>query len=118
MPTRDAYIERWGEDSTVKVVETYDAMYILCSALERAGTTETDEVIEALEETSIETCQFPRFAFSSTHDSLVTEEDLNSKIVTFFQYQTERTIVPVYPKEMMEETGATYTFPDWPGPWD
>lgn len=118
LPTRNAYIERWGEDPTAKVVDTYDAMYILYSALERAGTTETDEVIQALEKTSIETCTFPHFAFSSSHDSLIIEEDINSRIVPFFQYQTEGKIVPVYPKEMMEEAEVTYIYPNWSIPWD
>ena len=26
--------------------------------------------------------------------------------------------VPVYPQEIMEEAGATYTYPPWSGPWD
>ena len=34
-----------------------------------------------------------------------------------FQWQ-DGVQVPVYPIEIMEEAGATYTFPDWPGPWD
>jgi hypothetical protein len=35
----------------------------------------------------------------------------------FFQWQ-DGVLVPVYPIWLMEEAGATYTFPDWPGPWD
>ena len=27
-------------------------------------------------------------------------------------------LVPVDPIKIMEEKGTTYTFPDWPGPWD
>jgi len=34
-----------------------------------------------------------------------------------FQWQ-DRKQVPVVPKEIMEEAGVTYTFPDWAGPWD
>jgi len=34
-----------------------------------------------------------------------------------FQWQ-DGVLVPVYPIELMEEVDATYTFPDWPGPWD
>ena len=36
----------------------------------------------------------------------------------FFQWQTNGTRVPVYPRELMEGAGVTYTFPDWSGPWD
>jgi hypothetical protein len=34
-----------------------------------------------------------------------------------FQWQ-DGVQVPVDPEKIMEEAGATYTFPDWPGPWD
>jgi len=27
-------------------------------------------------------------------------------------------LMPVYPKDVMQEAGVTYTFPDWAGPWD
>ena len=35
-----------------------------------------------------------------------------------FQWQEDGIRVPVYPRYIMEEAGATYIFPDWPGPWD
>ena len=38
-------------------------------------------------------------------------------LTILFQWQ-DGVQVPVYPKEIMEEVGATYTYPDWPGPWD
>jgi hypothetical protein len=27
-------------------------------------------------------------------------------------------LVPIYPKQLMEEVGATYVYPPWSGPWD
>ena len=35
-----------------------------------------------------------------------------------FQWQADGKRVPIYPPEAMEEAGASYTFPDWSGPWD
>ena len=83
-----------------------------------ARTTNTNEVIKALEETSIETCGFPDFRFTPSHDYLQTEriqEDL--RVIIYFQWQNGQ-LVPVYPQEAMEKAGATYMFPDWPGPWN
>ena len=38
-------------------------------------------------------------------------------LVAMFQWQNGEQ-VPVCPKELREEAGTNYTFPDWPGPWD
>ena len=38
-------------------------------------------------------------------------------LVMLFQWQNGE-MVPVYPKKIMDEAGATYLFPDWHGPWD
>ena len=38
-------------------------------------------------------------------------------IVLCFQWQNGEQI-PIYPKKIMEEAGATLTFPPWSGPWD
>ena len=38
-------------------------------------------------------------------------------LVLLFQWQNGEQS-PVYPKKIMDEAGVSYTFPDWPGPWD
>jgi hypothetical protein len=43
--------------------------------------------------------------------------DTEHPFVAMFQWQNGE-LVPVYPKSIMEEAGVTYTFPDWPGPWE
>jgi branched-chain amino acid transport system substrate-binding protein len=100
----------------------YDILrFILPDAIERAGTIETDAVIEALEQTSIETSQARNFVFTESHDAMMGENpndpDADYMLVMLFQWQNGEA-VPVYPKKIMEEAGATYTYPDWPGPWD
>jgi branched-chain amino acid transport system substrate-binding protein len=121
--TKDAYDERWGEEITSNAAAAYDTVrFILPDAIERAGTTETDAVIEALEETDVETSLCRHFVFTSSHDILVGEAGPNRLsedyfFVAMFQWQNG-VQVPVYPIELMEEAGSTYKFPDWPGPCD
>ena len=119
LPIREAYIERFSEDPTAMVSNTYDAVrFILIDALKRAGTTETNEVLNALEKTNVETSIFPLFVFTSNHDYLQTENvEEDTRVIIYFQWQNGA-LVPVYPKGSMVEAGATYTYPDWPGPWD
>ena len=120
LPTRDAYVERWNESITSQAASVYDIVrFILSDAIDRAGTIETEAVIRALEETDIETSLARRFVFTSSHDimSVKGPEQKDYFFTAAFQWQNEL-LVPVYPKELMEEAGVTYTFPDWPGPWD
>ena len=123
LPTREAYINRWGEVPSGGAASTYDLVrFILPDAIRRAGTIETDAVISALEETDVETSLARHFVFTSTHDVMIGEAGPNKPsedylLVCLFQWQDGEQI-PVYPEEIMEEAGATYTFPDWPGPWD
>jgi branched-chain amino acid transport system substrate-binding protein len=123
VPTREAYLERWGEVPSGGAASTYDLIrFILPDALRRAGTIETEAVIKALEETDVETSLARHFVYTSTHDIMIGEAGPNKPsedylLVCLFQWQ-DGDQVPVYPKEIMEEAGASYTFPDWPGPWD
>jgi len=122
IPLREAYFNRWGSIPNAIAASSYDVVrFILYDAFIRAGTTETEEVISALEETSIETSAAKDFVFTSSHDVLVDENPYNPTsdylIQIGFQWQNGE-MVPVYPKKIMEEARATYLFPDWPGPWD
>ena len=123
LPMRKDYIERWGHEPISSSAAAYDALrFILSGAIERAGTIETESVIKSLEDTSVETSMVRNFVFTSSHDVMVGENPNNPDdphlVVLMFQWQANETRVPVYPNSIMEEAGATYTFPDWPGPWD
>jgi branched-chain amino acid transport system substrate-binding protein len=123
VPTREAYLERWGEVPSGGAATTYDLIrFILPDAIRRAGTIETDAVISALEETNVETSSARHFVYTSTHDVFIGEAGPNKPsedylLVCLFQWQ-DGDQVPVYPKEIMQEAGATYKFPPWSGPWD
>ncbi len=120
LPDREAYISRWGE--TPGMPAAYDiARYILPDAVRRAGTLEVNAVIAALETTSIETSNAKNFVFTSSHDTMVGENpnDPEADYMLHIDFQwIDGKQVPVYPKKIMEEAGVSYTFPDWPGPWD
>ena len=116
----NSYIQRWGEAPTFHSGFTYDIIrFVLSDAIERAGTTETEDVIKALEEIEVETTQARKFAFTSSHDVLYLEgNDDYGYIETWFQWQKDGSLVPISPKWLMEEAGATITFPPWDGPWN
>ena len=121
VPTREAYIQRWGEVPSITAVAVYDTLrFILPDAIKRAGTTEA--VIKALETTNVETSIARHFLFTSSHDVMVESDAPNSlsednMVVLIFQWQNG-TQVPVTPEGIMEEAGATYKYPTWHGPWD
>ena len=120
LATKQAYIDR-GFEAHLTVV-AYDVMrFILADAIQRAGTIETEAVIKALEETSIETSSAKNFTFTKSHAVMMgsdpNDPEADYMLDMLFQWQDGK-LVPVYPKAIMEEAGTTYTFPDWPGPWD
>jgi branched-chain amino acid transport system substrate-binding protein len=123
VPTREALIARWGDIGALATAgHAYDFVrFILSDAIKRAGTTETEAVIKALETTNVETSSARHFVFTSSHDVLVgatspngSEEDYT--LVCMFQWQN-KTQVPVYPMKIKEEAGATYEYPPWHGAW-
>lgn len=109
LPARAAFIDKWGHTPTYTAPGAYDTVrFILPDAIERAGTTETDAVIEALEETDIETTAAQHFVFTSGHDVMAGPGYVQ---ILFFQWQPDGTRVPVYPIEIMEEVGGEYLLP-------
>jgi hypothetical protein len=96
--------------------------FILPDAIKRAGTTETEAVIKALETTNVETSAARHFVFTSSHDVMMGSGAPNNPaedyyVVLIFQWQNG-TQVPVRPEEIMKEAGATYKYPPWSGPWN
>jgi branched-chain amino acid transport system substrate-binding protein len=120
--TREGYFQKWGEAAGGTAIPAYDIVrFILPDAIERAGTTETEAVIKALETTDIETSMARHFIFTSSHDVLVGSGAPGSQfedylVMGIFQWQNE-TQVPMSPKALLNEAGATYKYPPWNGPW-
>jgi branched-chain amino acid transport system substrate-binding protein len=123
LPTREAYIQRWGEIPNSNAASAYDVIrFILPDAIKRAGTTETEAVIKTLETTNIEVSGARHFVFTSSHDGYVGLAGVNIPSADYmcyclFQWQANSTQVPVYPTQIVEEAGATFQYPNWTGPW-
>jgi branched-chain amino acid transport system substrate-binding protein len=122
LPFREAYLERWNEIASGTAACGYNILrFILTDAIMRAGTLEVNAVIYALETTSVETTNAKNFVFTESHDPMMGENpndpEADYPMVMVFQWQNGL-MVPIYPKKIMEEAGASYMFPDWPGPWD
>jgi len=122
LPLRDSYLDKYGDVPHGAASATYDTIrFILSDAIKRAGSIDTDLVIEALEETEVVTSMAKNFVFTPSHDVMFGENPNNPDddylLLLMFQWQ-DGEMVPVYPKSIMEEAGASYTFPDWSGPWD
>ena len=117
--TGEAYLERWGTKiPNAAAVATYDLVrFILPDAIRRAGTTETEAVVKSLETTDVETSMARHFVFTSSHDVFVGKAGTNNPaedylLVMIFQWQDGQQ-VPICPREIMEEEGATYKYPSW-----
>jgi branched-chain amino acid transport system substrate-binding protein len=122
LPMRDAYFERWGKYPIHVAAAAYDTLrFILFDALERAQTTDTEAVISALEQTSIETSLARNFVFTESHDVMgsknINNPDEDYMVGMMFQWQDGK-LVPMTPQKIKEEAGATYMYPPWSGPWD
>ena len=102
-------MERWGDIPDAVTVAAYDTVrFILPGAIKRADTTETQAVIAALEQTDVETSTARHFTFTSSHDIMFGPPDSapNNMLDCLFQWQ-DGALVPVYPKEIMDEAGTT-----------
>jgi len=125
LPTRAAFIQRWGEYPSDVAVAAYDTVrFILPDAIKSAGTTETQGVIKTLETTDVETSMARHFVFTSSHDMMMTFADPNNPAaldeghVMYMTFQWQNgTQIPVYPEEIMEAEGSGYRYPPWKGPW-
>jgi branched-chain amino acid transport system substrate-binding protein len=67
IPFWDSYVERWGHDPIYTSFGTYDAIYILAEAVEKAGTIDSDAVVAELEKTN-RMGIIGRFKFTEFHD--------------------------------------------------
>lgn len=122
IPFRETYIARWGELPISFGAIAYDVVrFILPDAMRRAGTAEPEALVEALEKTDVETSSARRFVFTSSHDTMMgknpNDPEADHMLVCYFQWQDGIQVL-VYPQELMEDMGVTYTYPDWLGPWN
>jgi branched-chain amino acid transport system substrate-binding protein len=122
--TREAYLQRWGTRiPSAPAIAAYDGVrFILPNAIKRAGTTETEAMVKALEATNVETSMARHFVFTTSHDIFIGAAGPNQlnedyMFVAMFQWQANATLAIVDPQQLMKEAGTTYQYPPWNGPW-
>lgn len=112
IPFYDAFNAEYGRFPIYNGVSTYDAVYALVEAIERAGTTETEAVIDELEKTDRVGAQGPE-RFGPNHDVLYgpLAPDGKGIVPVYFQWTSDGEKVLIFPESLAD--GATYELPPW-----
>jgi branched-chain amino acid transport system substrate-binding protein len=125
LATSQAYLQRWGTAiPTGFAASTYDGVrFILPDAITRAGTTDTDAVIKALETIDVETSMARHFVYTKSHDIMQSTEGSASppedyQLMGIMQWQANKLLVPIAPEAIMRDAGASFQYPTWKGPWN
>lgn len=100
------YGKKWGEDVKAKMAghgagPSYDAVYVLVDAIERAGTLEPDALVTALEKTDMEGV-IGRIKFSKDHQAIYGLNPKEAAIGAAFQWKAPGVRVPVFPEVAAE----------------
>lgn len=101
----DAYAKAYGEEARLKLSghgpgPSYDAVYVLAKAIERAGSTEADAVVAQLEKTDMEGA-IGRITFNKDHQVIFGEDPKVAAASMAFQWRAGRRVV-VYPDSVAE----------------
>jgi len=99
----DAYVDKYGSGPELDsvVASAYDDIYVLAAAIERAGTLDTDAVVEALEATD-RTGAIGRIRFDENHQTVYGTDPKESALYSLIQWQSPGKRVVVWPKDAAE----------------
>jgi branched-chain amino acid transport system substrate-binding protein len=100
------YGKLWGESARKQIdshgpAPSYDAVYILAAAIERAGTLDGDAVVEALKETDM-VGVIGRIRFNELHQAIYGKNFNETAMGIVFQWQKPGVRVPIYPENIAE----------------
>ena len=100
------YGKRWGDDARIKLSghgpgPSYDSVYVLADAIERAGTLEPDALISTLEKTDL-TGVVGRIKFAKDHQVVYGVDPKETAIGCAFQWRKPGVRVPVFPEVVAE----------------
>jgi len=90
IPFTEAYHKRYGEDPAYVAAEQYDAIYILCDAIERASSLDKEKILETLRTTDYTGVRGPHLKFDA-------EGNLTPRAF-IFQIQDYKQVI-LYPEE-------------------
>ena len=98
--------KRWGKDARVKLSghgpgPSYDAVYTLVDAIERAKTVEPDAVVSALEKTDLSGV-IGRIKFGKDHQVVYGFDPKETALGCAFQWKKPGVRVPVFPEVVAE----------------
>ena len=104
----DAYFEQFNTKPPSYVLEAYDSVWILADAIERAGSTDPQAIISALEDTDIELAQ-GRYWFKYTSKNLL-PEDGSVPAFMWHQWPDPATLVLQYfePNQSWEDAAVLW----------
>ncbi len=121
-PAKDAFLARWGVPMSNMAASAYDVVkFSLADSITRAGRTDSDAVIKALETIKIDTVLVYDFRFTSNHDIYIASTGMTnlSESTTLYiviQWQNGAQ-VPIFPDSLRIAADATLKYPPWQGPW-
>jgi branched-chain amino acid transport system substrate-binding protein len=100
------YGKRWGEEARIKLSghgpgPSYDSVYVLADAIERAGTLAPNALISALEKTDL-TGAVGRIKFAKDHQVVYGVDPKETAIGCAFQWRKPGVRVPVFPEVVAE----------------
>ena len=98
--------KKWGKDARVRLSghgpgPSYDAVYILANAIERAKTVEPDAVVSALEKTDMDGV-VGRIRFGKDHQVVYGVNPKETALGCAFQWKKPGVRVPVFPEVVAE----------------
>jgi branched-chain amino acid transport system substrate-binding protein len=96
----NAYTQRWGvEPEGLGTSSSYMAVYVLKDAIQRAGSLDSNKVVEALEKTDIMGV-YGRVRFDpKSHQIIPSTDPKEGAVGTILQWQDGKRVV-VYPKSI------------------
>ena len=107
----DAFKAKFNRDPIYNGASTYDAIYTLAEAVEKAGSAEPDDVVAELAKTDRIGAQ-GKITFSESHDVVYGAGDPAKGISPlYFQYQPDGSRKVVFPDAFAE--GYKYQLPPW-----
>jgi branched-chain amino acid transport system substrate-binding protein len=102
----DNYGKMHGADNQLKLsghgpAPSYDAVYVLVDAIERAGSLDPDAIVEALKKTDMQGA-IGRIKFNENHQVIYGVDPKETAIGAAFQWQAPGVRVPVFPEVAAE----------------
>jgi branched-chain amino acid transport system substrate-binding protein len=102
----ESYAKKYGEEQARKLIDhgvgaSYDAVYMVAAAIERAGSLDPDAIVAALEQTDMEGT-VGKIKFGKDHQAVYALDPKEGALAGAFQWKAPGVRVPVYPPSVAE----------------